>query len=676
MKKNNNVKLSLIGLLSLLAVSCSDDNNTASERIDNTSGQVSNELMTLTYGKSLLSHNVQLKNTLISFIRSATTRSSSDQSVSIISSYQEPNFTNAIRLTGSNGVNVDIDNAVYYIPQGEEFSGEINFNRKATMYVLGTLSGSNNVNVQNDSKVVVAPSGAIVSSVGLQLNNNSTLDNYGAISYKNGSVNGTINNYGQMTFTGDVSLNNNSVVNNYCALFFQAFTQLNTSLSNNGYVDFRKGLHVNSNGTLLLGAGSLTDITGGTIGVDGKIKNESQGIARIDISNGVTIQNMNASPAFTGKLDINTNLVFADGKIGNSVILNGNSYIASKGCGLDRGIRPCDPSTLQFELLAEVSSPAVGNTILSATDVRVNNGRAYVSYHTNDEFYDNTPNGALRVFDIQNQKAPALISEATFKDIEFNGIDITNNDLYAVGGNKNGARIAHTSLIDGTLPIELSNYNQYSINGFAAKNSFFYNNMLWLVSGGTSGGFFKLDPQNNYSSTTLYSNGARAKYVVMNASKQVFFAVEPTGAYLRVSDLNGNNAEEYRYPSLAQNITTGKNVITTDDSYIYVSLSDKGVAKIDLNTGALVHHFQPNKYIDESTNRLRFKSTAYTNGVAVNDCFVFLANGGHGVIVLGKDNLNFVGSFRLSESANFVYVKDGLLFVATGRNGLNIIKIN
>lgn len=46
------------------------------------------------------------------------------------------------------------------------------------------------------------------------------------------------------------------------------------------------------------------------------------------------------------------------------------------------------------------------------------------------------------------------------------------------------------------------------------------------------------------------------------------------------------------------------------------------------------------------------------------------------MIVLEKDNFNAIGSFKLSESANFVYVKDGLLFVAIGRGGLNIIKIN
>ena len=111
-----------------------------------------------------------------------------------------------------------------------------------------------------------------------------------------------------------------------------------------------------------------------------------------------------------------------------------------------------------------------------------------------------------------------------------------------------------------------------------------------------------------------------------------------------------------------------------DDEYVYVALSDKGVAKFSLQNGSLVSHFVPNDYRVNGSKA--FKQNGYTNGVAVNDCYLYLANGADGVIALNKNSFNVVGHFSLAESANYIYADNGLLFVATGRNGLNIIKIN
>lgn len=667
--------LSLLSIICLLAISCSDDTDT-NFKADDLSGTISNEDMTLTYGKSLLNGNIALKNSRLSFDRLVEGRAMAlTRSLSVTSSYQTPDLTGATKLTG-NGVVEIKDNKVFYIPERETFSGSINFNASGKLIILGTYNGAQ-VNVPDGGIVEVAP-GANASNI--HLNTKSTLNNYGSVVYSSGSVNGKINNYSELTFKGTTNINGSSEINNFCGLTFEGSTQINQTVNNNAYINFEEGFHINGSGALNLAAGSLTNITGGTISVDGKIKNESQYFARIDIDNNVTIGNMNATPAFVGKIDINTDKEIAESKIDKQVSVNANTYIAAKNCRPERGIRPCDGSALQFTLAATVSSPMVGDNInLSATDVRILNGRAYVSYHTNDEFYDNTPNGALRIFDIQNHTAPSLISEAIFNKVEFNGIDIASDKLYAVGGDKDGARLVETKLSDGTfITGDLSYFQTHKIPGVAAKNSFIYNNMLWLVSGGANGGFFKLDPSSiNYDvSETLYADGARSKYTVHNNRVQAFLAIEEGGAYLRISNIDGSNVKEYRYSTLIQKINTGKNTMAIDDNYVYLALSDRGLAKIELATGKLIDEFKPNTYRIAAESPKVFKENGLTNGVAVNDCFVFLANGADGVIVLEKDNFNVVGSFKLAESANYVYVKDGLLFVATGRNGLNIIKIN
>lgn len=601
----------------------------------------------------------------------ALTRSSS-----AASSYQKPDLTGATELKGDGWGDIK-DGKVFYIPEGTEFTGGINFNGRGTLIILGTFGGTSWHNVPDGGKVEVAPGGSIAKEVNFHLNGGGILNNYGSVFYSTGTVDGTINNYNELVFTSTVTLNGSSEVNNFCGLAFEGEAKLDAKLNNNGYINFKGGFDSNSSGTLNLAAESLTDITGGTIKGGAKIKNEGQDFARIDIDNNVTIGEM-ATPAFVGKIDVNTNKEIAPSKIDNQVVVNANTYIAAKNCRPERGIRPCDPSTLQFTLAATVSSPAVNNMHLSATDVRILNGRAYVSYHTNDEFYDNTPNGALRIFDIQNYTAPSLISEAVFNDVEFNGIDVTDNKLYAVGGNKAGARLVQTPLSDGSfITGDLSYFQTNKIPGIAAKNSFIHNNMLWLVSAGTNGGFLKLNPANNYDvSETLYADGARSKYTVHNNRVQAFLAIEEGGAYLRISNIDGSNVKEYRYSTLIQKINTGKNTMAIDDNYVYLALSDRGLAKIELATGKLIAEFKPNTYRIAAESPKVFKENGLTNGVAVNDCFVFLANGADGVIVLEKDNFNVVGSFKLAESANYVYVKDGLLFVATGRNGLNIIKIN
>lgn len=673
----NKFSISLLAATLLtVAAGCSSDDLADTATAQEESGVISNSEMKLTYGSKLLDNYMSLKNSRITFNKFSDTSQSPAvaKALKTVNSYQ-PDLTNAIALTGSQWYTIN-SGQKYYIPENTTFTGGINFNGAGTLIILGNLGGTNWLNVPNGGVVDVAPSGNIQSSANFHLNSGSTLNNYGTVAYTTQSVDGTVNNYSEIVFTQQLSLNGSSVVNNNCSMVFNGFTQLNAALNNGGFVDFKAGFHINGSGNLVLGSGSLTDITGGNITVDGKVKNTTNGYARVDISNAATVGNMNATPAFEGKIDINTTATINSSKLNSDVTINGNTYIAANECMPQRGIPACDDSLLQFTLSATVQSPTINGAILSATDVKVLNGKAYVSYHTNDEVYGDTPNGSLRVFNVQNQQAPSLTAQADFYNAEFNGLDVSGSTLYAVGGNKAGARLITTPLISGAFTTNnLSVFNTFKLPSTAGKNAFVQDSNLWLVAGAADGGFFKLDPTNNYTvSNQLYTQGARAKYVAENGVYQAFFAVEDGGAYLRIADIDGSNPREYRYTSLIQNVQDGKNVITMDEEYVYVALSDKGVAKFSLQNGNMVSHFVPNDYRVNGSKV--FRQNGYTNGVAVNNCYLYLANGADGVIVLNKNSFNVVGYFTLAESANYIYADNGLLFVATGRNGLNIIKIN
>lgn len=675
----NKLTVGLLGASFLLAmIGCSNDDSLKGSDSQQVGSVLKNEDITLMYGSELSERYLNVENSEITFdrLRESNESQASLEAIARVNNYQQPDLTNAIPLVGSNGVNINNAGNIYYIPENQTFSGWINFNRSATIYVLGSWNGGG-ANVPSNSRIEVAPSGSITTP-GFMLNTStSVVDNYGSVIYGKGTLNGKINNYSELIFTQRINLNGSSEIVNDCSLVFNGYTHLNSNVANNGYADFKLGFHINGSGNLILNAASLTDFSGGTISVDGKIKNTNSDFARIDIIN-ASIGNMNAAPAFMGKIDINTSANIPARNINNEVTINANIYIAPNSCIPERGESACDDSALTFVLSATAESPTINGAILSATDVKVENNHAYVSYHTNDEEYGNAPNGSLRIFNVQNNEAPSLLAQADFNNAEFNGIDVNDETLYAVGGNKGGARMITTPLRANIFNTnDLSVFQSYELPSVTAKNSYVYKNMLWLVSGATGGGFFMLNPTDDYSVLNhIYSEGSRAKYVTKNGTHQAFFAVEQGGAYLRIANVDGSNPQEYRYPTLTQSVQNGKNVITMDENYIYLALSDQGVAKIDLFTGALTNHFIPNDFRLTEDGPKVFTKNGYTNGVAINDCYLYLANGADGVIVLNKNSFNVIGSFKLAESANYIYTKDGLMFVATGRNGLNIVKIN
>ncbi|MCJ8152245.1 hypothetical protein MKJ01_00535 [Chryseobacterium sp. SSA4.19] len=667
-----------IGILVLVAsTGCSSEDNLMSEN-NESSNSITNGDITLRYGGVELSKSIELKNTKVNFI-------TFDPGVQKLSSAQKtisytPNLSGAIAAVGSNWYNIN-SGETYYIPEGTTFTGGFNFNSAGKIIVLGNLGGSNWINVPNGGKVEVGTNGQILSSANFHLNSGGTLNNYGYVDYTTSSVDGIINNYNNIKFTKDISLNGSSTVNNYCRMVFEMQNNyLNATLSNEGYLTFSKGFHINGSGVLNLKPQSFTDVTGGSVSIDGKISNTGSSFARMDFVN-MSFGNMNASPAVTGLIDLNfTNTSYSvlqnNNKINNQVTLNGNTFIPAEGCRPQKGISPCTDSQLQFTLVANAVSPSINNNVLSATGVTVNNGFAYVSYHTNDAAFGSDTQGAVRILNVSDYNAPTLVSEALFNNVEFNNVDVADNKIFATGGDKNGARLITAPLSNNVFNTQdLSLFSSYKLPSSTAKNSYFYNNSLYAVTGTTGGGFFKLNPANGYSvSDQFYSSGERAKYIAHNNTYQVFLATEATGTSLRIANVDGSNPKTYTYNTLVQSVTDGKNVITLDDEYVYLALSDKGVAKIKLSNGQLMNTFVPRNF--KVNNQNVFSQTGLTNAVAVNNCYLYLANGTDGVIVLNKNTFNVVGYYKLNGSANYIYINNNLAFVATGKAGLNILKIN
>jgi len=129
---------------------------------------------------------------------------------------------------------------------------------------------------------------------------------------------------------------------------------------------------------------------------------------------------------------------------------------------------------------------------------------------------------------------------------------------------------------------------------------------------------------------------------------------------LRIADSNGNVTDTYNL-NLSISPLNGKNVVVLNNEEAYMTLSSGGLAVVNTTNGNIrgtYNHGTPN----------------LANSVDVDDCFVYLANGSDGLVILTKEDLKLFGTIQLAASSNFVNIEEDLIFVANGRGGLSIIE--
>lgn len=699
--KNKKFKLTFLGAaLCFALVGCSNDDSVDGTNNNSESGVVSNGDVTITYGSNLLKHYSESNNSKINLINGFSARSGNS-----LPTYQNQPITGAINLvTIANPSNVNTEaGLVYYIPTGETFNGAINlvagvkliiqgtytgnlnFNGASEIYVEGALNTSHTINVPANGKIIISPNATFGTQTIIHLNSNGQLDNYGNFTYKSNTIDGIIENYKTLTVesTNDFTVNGNSEIRNHCKVVFNKKAQFNGKLINKSQATFNDGFSINGSGRIHVESNSYTNVTAGKISIDGRVENLSTNVltdrARIDIHSSVTPGNINANPAFKGGIDINTTITGNVLKIASDVVLNENTYIAATDCiSVSLGSFDCTAASVNLSYSGIFASPVIGNITLSATDVRVNGDFAYVSYHTNDEEFGDSPYGSIRVFNVTNPQSPVLVAQADFNKAEFNSLEVVNGKLYAVGNNKAGAIMYTVPLSGGMFINNLEAIKSNSLPSFSAKNLYVNESDIWLASSGTNGGLMKLNTDFSLNSNVQAVTGA--KYVVSNSANQVFLSLANGIPSLRFADTSGTVllGGSKAYTNINLNVTDGKNTLALEANYVYAALSDAGVAKFDLNDGNLVGRFIPSELRGLDGFKV-LKNNGRSNAVAVDadlsGCFLYVANGGDGVVVLNKKTMKYVGHFTLAQqrSANYVYSTNNLLFVASGRNGLAII---
>lgn len=319
-------------------------------------------------------------------------------------------------------------------------------------------------------------------------------------------------------------------------------------------------------------------------------------------------------------------------------------------------------------LVAQVSPPSfTGGNNLTASHVHVDGNFAYVSYNTVDASYA----GAIDIINISDPNNPVVTSRIYSTNRDINSLKYDNGFVYAVGGiEAEGDATALSNSFVAKIP---------AVNGIFSTNGIIF---------GYQKGFVATDVET--TATTVYvtsgMDGSLASYdkATLTLSKEIFaadlrslavknsdIAVLDGSKGVTIYDQNFNIKKE-----IAINSDFGvstKKTVDFDGDRIIVSEGSKGVGVYNATSGSFIEYI-PIMINPDGVDT----SDIVNNAVAINDGVLLMANGGAGLSLNEKktDNSEEFGIIGLDGSINYVESKADYVFAASGKLGLQILKMN
>lgn len=313
--------------------------------------------------------------------------------------------------------------------------------------------------------------------------------------------------------------------------------------------------------------------------------------------------------------------------------------------------------------------------------------KVYVSYHTNGKDFG----GSIDVAEMNGeqltlkQRVQQAETGATY---DFNHLNVINSKLYLAGSAKGkdgnllgGAAISYAAIgSDGLLNVTEGLTSQSldnAVKGDANCVVPFGNN----IAVASTLGYSVYDP--TLVKGELTKTTGKAKFVAVNGTSLVGlnYTSEITAGdaevqgEVQVFDNSMKQTSSFKVGAIAPN--NGKNMIAIDSNgRIYVCKSAKGLMCYENGSPAWASEWTtPTSKSDKNVSV--DKRQGYINGVAVDDNYVYVAAGAYGLVVLTKDGKE-VTHKRIGtsgNSANYVAVKNGLIYVAYGKGRIQVFKL-
>lgn len=320
--------------------------------------------------------------------------------------------------------------------------------------------------------------------------------------------------------------------------------------------------------------------------------------------------------------------------------------------------------------------------------VPTDNNKVYVSYHTNGKDFG----GSIDVAEMNGeqltlkQRVQQADAGATY---DFNHLNVINNKLYLAGSAKGkdgkqlgGAAISYAAIgSDGTLNVTEGLTSQSldnTVKGDANCIVPFGDN----IAVASTLGYSVYDP--TLVEGTLTKTTGKAKFVAVNGTSlvglnytsEIAAGDAEVQGEVQVFDNSMKQTSSFNVGAIAPN--NGKNMIAIDSNgRIYVCKSAKGLMCYDSNGNQAWASEWTTPTSKSDKNVSVDKRKGYINGVAVDDNYVYVAAGAYGLVVLTKDGKEVTHKrIGTSEnSANYVAVKNGLIYVAYGKGRIQVFKL-
>ena len=320
--------------------------------------------------------------------------------------------------------------------------------------------------------------------------------------------------------------------------------------------------------------------------------------------------------------------------------------------------------------------------------VPTDDNKVYVSYHTNGAEFG----GSIDVAEMNGEQLTLkqrVEQAATGATYDFNHLNVIDNKLYLAGGiqgksglQMSGASISYAAInSDGTLNVT-EGLTSVSIDNAVKGDANCvvpFGNQIVVAN---TKGYDKLEKDLTDDKNTKTPGKAKfaavsgSSLVGLNYTSEITAGDAEVQGEVQVFDNSMKQTSRFNVGSIAPN--NGKNMIAIDSNgRIYVCKSAKGLMCYESNGNQAwasewttpVSHGAGNKSVD---NR-----QGYINGVAVDDNYVYVAAGAYGLVVLTKDGKE-VTHKRIGtagNSANYVAVKNGLIYVAYGKGRIQVFKL-
>lgn len=396
---------------------------------------------------------------------------------------------------------------------------------------------------------------------------------------------------------------------------------------------------------------------------------------------------------------------------------NSNPVVAKPAeCGYT--LEPEDPTP--GKRIDEVGEIGYDHTHdISATCIQEYNGKLYMSYHTRG----NGHGGCIEVFETDANKQTKLLQYLQDKDntMDFNHLMIDSKsstpNLYVVGNyayhNEAGKQTEANGLMariginsSGLLDTDVKNIGDAFVNPLIIvpldqttqsssldENAIIRDGDKLLIT--STRGYDVYDP-NTLELLNSKPTPGKAKHIAINGNEiaALYYTTRPSDpdaavdAKLDLFDAGANIAtatpkKTIDIASITPN--NGKNTIAIDGENIYVCRCANGLTCYDKNGTEKWTWQAP---LTASTK----KPQGYANGVTYDNNYVYLACGGYGLVVLDKNEMEkgkpkVVAKTRVTgvadettgkiswNSANYVKLYNGLIYVAYGKNRLKIYQL-